>query len=59
MEEKDSMTQLKFRSSISSMGDNLIIWVPLAMHEMANELKRKKNLMITVDDEDSAPTRYW
>jgi hypothetical protein len=34
------------------MGDNLIIWVPLAMHEMTNQLKRRKNLMITVDDED-------
>lgn len=46
------VTQLKFRSNISTMGDSLIIWVPLAMHEMANQLKRKKNLMITVDDEE-------
>jgi hypothetical protein len=30
--------------------ENLIIWVPLAMHE---QLKRRKNLMITVDDEDN------
>lgn len=34
------------------MGDGMIIWVPLAMHEMANQLKSKKNLIIIVDDEE-------
>jgi hypothetical protein len=34
------------------MGEGMIIWVPLAIHEMAKQLKTKKNLLITVDDDD-------
>jgi hypothetical protein len=46
------VTRIKIKSSISSMGDNLSIWVAIAMHEMVNELKRRENLMTTVEDED-------
>ena len=53
MSNDDKKMQLRFRANISSMGDSkLIINIPLAMHEMAKALKRKKNLMITVDDEE-------
>ena len=49
---RNTVTKLRFRANISNMGDGMIIWVPLAMHEMAKQLKTKKNLMITVDDEN-------
>ena len=39
--------ELTFKSKISKMGDNRIIWVPMALHEMIKEFE-KSDIMVTV-----------
>ncbi len=46
---KKEKANIRFPSTISKMGDNKIIWVPLAVHEMVRDLEGKK-LMVTVEE---------
>ena len=39
--------ELTFKSKISKMGDNRIIWVPLALREMIKEFE-KVNIMVSI-----------
>ena len=39
--------ELKFKAKISKMGDNRIIWVPLALREMIKEFE-KGDIMISI-----------
>jgi hypothetical protein len=42
---------VKFKAKISKMGDNRVIWIPLAMHEMTRELEGKE-ILVTIDVAD-------
>ena len=37
LEKKRMKDELVFKGKISKMGDNRIIWIPLAFHEMIKE----------------------
>ena len=39
--------ELTFRSKISKMGDNHIIWVPMALHEMIRDIE-KSDIMVSI-----------
>ena len=39
--------ELTFKSKISKMGDNRIIWVPMALHEMIKKFK-KSDIMVSI-----------
>jgi hypothetical protein len=39
--------ELTFRSKISKMGNNRIIWIPAAFHEMIKEYE-KEDVMISI-----------
>jgi hypothetical protein len=39
--------ELTFKSKISKMGDNRIIWVPMALHEMVKEFE-KGDIMVSI-----------
>ena len=39
--------ELTFKSKISKMGDNRIIWVPMALHEMIKDFE-KDDIMVSV-----------
>ena len=39
--------ELTFKSRISKMGDNRIIWIPVALHEMTKELE-KGDVIVTI-----------
>ena len=39
--------ELTFRSKISKMGDNRIIWVPMALHEMIRDIA-KSDIMVSI-----------
>ena len=39
--------ELTFRSKISKMGDNRIIWVPMALHEMIRDFE-KSDIMVSI-----------
>jgi hypothetical protein len=39
--------ELKFKAKISKMGDNRIIWVPLALREMIKEFE-KGDIMVSI-----------
>ena len=39
--------ELNFKSKISKMGDNRIIWVPLALREMIKEFE-KGDIMVSI-----------
>lgn len=36
------MSKVVFKASISHMGDNRIIWIPTALHEMIKSLEGKQ-----------------
>jgi len=44
------LTKVKFAAKISSQGNNLVIWIPRSYHEMLKELRKKKQVMVTLDD---------
>lgn len=46
MKEKNKII---FEGSISSMGKNKIIWVPLALHHMVKDIEGKK-VKVTVEE---------
>lgn len=39
--------ELTFKSKISKMGDNRIIWVPMALHEMVKDFE-KGDIMVSI-----------
>jgi hypothetical protein len=39
--------ELTFKSKISKMGDNRIIWVPIALHEMIKDFE-KSDIMVSI-----------
>ena len=39
--------ELTFRSKISKMGNNRIIWVPMALHEMIRDFE-KTDIMVSI-----------
>jgi len=39
--------ELRFKAKISKMGDNRIIWVPLALREMIKEFE-KSDIMVSI-----------
>lgn len=39
--------ELTFKSKISKMGDNRIIWVPMAPHEMVKDFE-KGDIMVSI-----------
>jgi hypothetical protein len=39
--------ELTFKAKISKMGDNRIIWVPLALREMIKEFE-KRDIMVSI-----------
>ncbi len=44
------LASMKFVGKISSMGGNLIVWIPKEFHNEANKLKGKQ-VRIRIDDE--------
>ena len=40
---------LKFKSRISKMGDNKIIWIPLSLHEMTGDLEKEGQITVTLE----------
>lgn len=39
--------ELTFKSKVSKMGDNRIIWVPIALHEMIKDFE-KSDIMVSI-----------
>jgi hypothetical protein len=39
--------ELTFKSKVSKMGDNRIIWVPMALHEMIKDFE-KGDIMVSI-----------
>jgi hypothetical protein len=39
--------ELTFKSKVSKMGNNRIIWVPVALHEMIKEFE-KGDILVTI-----------
>jgi hypothetical protein len=39
--------ELTFKSKISKMGDNRIIWVPMALHEMIRDFE-KGDILVSI-----------